>query len=54
MQTSRTKAKIVENLGLLKDFLAKKYAQPVDEETERILFNALDWTATDVEEQLRG
>jgi hypothetical protein len=49
MQSPRTKAKIAENLGLLKQFLEKKYGTPVDDETERVLFNALDWTADDVE-----
>ena len=52
MQTPRTKAKIKENLGLLMDFLRTKYGH-ADEEVERTLFNALDWTATDVEEQMK-
>jgi hypothetical protein len=52
MQTPRTKAKIRENLELLKQFLATKYGKPVDEDTERVLFSALDWTADDVERQL--
>ena len=54
MQSARTKAKIVENLGLLKEFLEKKYGQAVDDDTERILFNALDWTASDVEKQFQS
>jgi len=32
------------------DFLRKKYGS-ADEDVERILFNALDWTACDVQEQ---
>jgi hypothetical protein len=51
MQTPRTKAKLAENLGLLKEFLEKKYGQPVDNDTETVLFNALSWTADDVESQ---
>lgn len=51
-QSPRTKAKIRENLQLLVEFLAKKYGLPVDEDTERTLFNALDWTATDVYRQM--
>lgn len=49
-QTGRTKEKIRENVGLLMDFFRKKYGS-VDDSVERILFNALDWTATDVQEQ---
>jgi hypothetical protein len=52
MQTPRTKAKIAENLGLLKQFLEQKYGKPVDNETEQVLFNALDWTADDVQKQM--
>jgi hypothetical protein len=54
MQSPRTKAKIAENLGLLKEFLEKKYERPVDQETEMILFNALDWTADDVAQQFQS
>lgn len=50
-QTARTKAKIRENLGLLKQFLEAKYGLPIDEETETTLFNALSWTADDVYDQ---
>jgi hypothetical protein len=52
-QTPRTKAKIAENLGLLKQFLQQKYGREVDSDTELILFNALSWTADDVEAQMR-
>lgn len=51
MESPRTKAKLEENLALLVTFFEKKYGKPVDEETERELYNALDWTADDVEEQ---
>lgn len=49
-QTGRTKEKIRENLGLLTDFIRKKYGI-ADDVLERMLFSALDWTATDVQEQ---
>ena len=49
-QSPRTKAKIAENLGLLMEHLRKKYGS-VDEDTELMLFNALSWTADDVEAQ---
>lgn len=51
MQTPRTKEKIRENLELLKEFLVKKYGREVDDETEMVLFSALDWTADDVWKQ---
>src|SRR6266404_270285 len=51
-QSPRTKAKITENLGLLMEHVRKKYGS-VDEDTEMVLFNALSWTADDVEEQTR-
>lgn len=50
-ETGRTKQKITENLGLLVTFFEKKYNQPVDDDTRQILYNALDWTAEDVERQ---
>jgi len=50
-ETARTKAKINENLGLLIKFFEKKYDKPVDDDTRMILYNALDWTAEDVERQ---
>lgn len=54
MMTSRTRQKIDENLGLLKDFLEKKYGKPVDDDTEQILFSALSWTAEDVAAQMES
>ena len=52
-QSPRTKAKITENLGLLMEHLRKKYGN-VDQDTEIVLFNALSWTADDVEKQERA
>jgi hypothetical protein len=57
-QTPRTKTKIKENLGLLMEFLRKKFPQigrsgtELSDEIEQVLFDALDWTADDVAKQL--
>lgn len=53
MKSERTKEKIIENLDLLKKYLATK-GFTVDADTETVLYNALDWTAEDVYEQLMG
>lgn len=52
-QSARTKAKIRENLALVIKYLEGRYGS-VDEATEQVIFNALDWTADDVERQLVG
>lgn len=52
-QTLRTKEKIVENLGLLMDALQSKYGEK-DVDIERMIFNALSWTADDVQKQFEA
>lgn len=52
MQSARTKAKILENLELLKRHLVEEYGRPVQDTTEMVLYSALSWTADDVESQM--
>jgi hypothetical protein len=52
-QTPRTKAKLAENVGLLMDYFRKKYgAENVGDAEEMMLYEALSWTADDVERQM--
>ena len=61
-QSPRTKAKIKENVGLLVEHFQKKFGggphgshgicKRFDDDDEQMLWNALSWTADDVEAQL--
>lgn len=49
-ETPRTKAKINENLELLVQYFEKRFG-PLTDVDKEMLYNALDWTAEDVERQ---
>lgn len=50
-ETARTRGKINENLGLIIAYLERKFKRQIDAETRQVLYNALSWTAEDVERQ---